>query len=108
MVLTPDGRQAMRMETAFYGMPIRQSQIVQEKLDQLLVRLVPGEGYSQSHDQEIVNRLRHRVGNVRVQVERVDQVPRSANGKIRHVVSKLTPADREAILAGRPALAASA
>ncbi|MEX2156266.1 MAG: hypothetical protein WD773_05445 [Gemmatimonadales bacterium] len=103
MVLTPDGRQAMRMETVFYGLPVRQSQIAQERLDLLLVRVAPGPGFTSLHEQEIIDRLRERVGDVRINVERVDQVPLSANGKIRHVISKLTPAERSAVLARGPA-----
>ena len=99
MVLTPDGRQAMRMGTVFYGLPVRQSQIAQERVDLLLVRVAPGPGFTSVHEQEIIDRLRERVGDVRVTVERVDHVPVSGNGKVRHVISKLTPAERAVVLA---------
>jgi phenylacetate-CoA ligase len=102
MVITPDGRQAMRMETVFYGLPVRQSQIIQEQLTRLLVRLAPGPGFTNGHQKEIVERLRERIGDVRIDVEHVEQVPRSANGKIRAVVSKLSATERAEILARRP------
>ncbi len=102
MVLTPDGRQAMRVETVFYGLPVRQSQVVQERLNQLTVRLAPGPGFNAEHEQEIVERLRERIGDVQIDIERVEQVPRSANGKVRHVVSKLSAAERAAALSRAP------
>jgi phenylacetate-CoA ligase len=98
MVLTPDGRQAMRMETVFYGLPIRQSQIVQQRLDALLVRVAASPEFTGGHEQEIVLRLRERLGDVRVDIERVPELPRSANGKIRAVISTLTASDRSAAL----------
>ena len=45
--------------------------------------------------------LRQRMGDVRVLVERVTEVPRTANGKLRAVVSRLSAADRWAALGGR-------
>jgi phenylacetate-CoA ligase len=46
----------------------------------------------------IVRRLRQRMGDVRVPVERVVEVPRTANGKLRAVVSRLSAAERAAAL----------
>lgn len=108
MVLTPDGRQAMRMECVFYGLPVRQSQIVQERLDVLRVRLAPGPGFHAGHEIEIINRLRDRIGDVRIDVDHVDEVPRSANGKVRHVISQLSAAERAEILSRREPLAVGA
>jgi hypothetical protein len=50
------------------------------------------------HEQLIVERIQQRMGAVRVLVERVPEVPRTANGKLRAVVSRLSPAERAAAL----------
>ena len=92
VVLTADGRRIGRLDPVFKGtMPIREAQIVQEALDRLVVRLVPGTGYTAATGEEIRARLRDRVGALHVEIETVDSIPRSANGKFRSVISRLAP-----------------
>jgi phenylacetate-CoA ligase len=98
LLVTADGRQVFWLNPVFYGLSVRQSQIVQEQLDLLLVRIAPAPGFTTGHEQVIVNRLRERMGDVRVQVERVAEVPRSANGKLRAVISNLSATQRAAAL----------
>jgi phenylacetate-CoA ligase len=100
VLVTPDGRQAARVGAVFSGLPVRHSQIVQEALDLLIVRIAPAPEFEHVHEKMIVTRLQQRMGAVRVLVERVDEVPRAANGKLRAVVSRLSPAQRAAALAG--------
>jgi len=101
VLVTPDGRQAARVGAVFSGLPVRHSQIVQEALDLLIVRIAPAPEFAHEHERLIVTRLRQRMGDVRVLVERVTEVPRTANGKLRAVVSRLSAADRWAALGGR-------
>jgi phenylacetate-CoA ligase len=98
LLVTRDGRQVFWLNPVFYGLSVRQSQIVQEDLDLLLVRIAPAPGFTTGHQQVIVNRLRERMGDVRVRIECVDEVPRSANGKLRAVISNLSPSQRAAAL----------
>jgi phenylacetate-CoA ligase len=98
VLLTSDGRQAARVGAVFSGLPVRHSQIVQEALDLLIVRIAPAPEFAHEHEQMIVRRLRQRMGDVRVLVERVVEVPRTANGKLRAVVSRLSAAERAAAL----------
>jgi phenylacetate-CoA ligase len=70
-------------------MPIREAQIIQEAIDRLVVKVVPGAGYSPATAAEVIARLRDRVGDLRVDIEVVASIPRSANGKFRAVVSKV-------------------
>lgn len=100
VLVTPDGRQAARVGAVFIGLPVRHSQIVQEALDLLRVLVAPAPDFDDDHEQVIVERLRQRMGAVRVLVERVPEVPRSSNGKLRAVVSRLSPAQRAAALSG--------
>ncbi|MDP3910737.1 MAG: AMP-binding protein [Gemmatimonadales bacterium] len=94
VLVTSDGRQVVWINPVFYGMPTRESQIEQEQLQQLCVRVAPAPGFTDTHEQTIVARLRERMGDVTVRVERVDVVPRSANGKVRAVISSLSAAER--------------
>ncbi|MGH7607744.1 MAG: hypothetical protein ACREME_10415, partial [Gemmatimonadales bacterium] len=82
----------------FHGLPVRQSQIVQEQLDLLRVRVAPAPGFDATHERTIAERIRERLGDVRVTVQRVPDVPRTPNGKFRAIVSRLTPAERAAVL----------
>ncbi|HWC74048.1 MAG TPA: hypothetical protein VG454_08930, partial [Gemmatimonadales bacterium] len=99
LLLTPDGRQVFWLNPVFYGLQgVRQSQIVQEQIDLLRVLIAPAPGFTPAIARTIVERLRQRMGDVRVLVDQVDEVPRTANGKLRAVICKLSPAERAAAL----------
>ena len=98
ILVTPDGRQAARVGAVFTGLPVRHSQIAQEALDLLVVRVAPAPGFNTAHEHMIRERLKERMGNVRVLIQRVAEVPRTASGKLRAVVSNLTAEQRGAAL----------
>ncbi len=88
VVRTADGRLIGRLDPVFKAdIPIREAQIVQESLTLLRVRFVPDSRFDSTHEAAIVERVRQRVGDVDVVLERVDRIPRSANGKFRAVIS---------------------
>lgn len=89
LILTPDGRSVYWLNPVFYGVPIRESQIIQEHLDQIRVLVVPAAGYRPETARSIVERLQARVGHVQVQIESVESIPRTAGGKFRAVVNRL-------------------
>lgn len=101
LLITPDGRPVFWLNPVFYGLPVRQSQIVQEHLDVLRVRVSPAPGYDAETENTIIERLQERMGDVRVLVDRVAEVPRTANGKLRAIVCQLPHDERAAALAGR-------
>ena len=98
MLLTRDGRQIFWLNPVFYGMPVRQSQIVQEAIDRVVVRVAPGEGFTPETRETIIERLHTRMGGVQIDFQLVDDIPRTAAGKLQAVVSRLTAADKEAVL----------
>lgn len=99
VLLTPDGRRIGRLDPVFQGdLAVSEAQIVQESLERIRVRFVPAAGYAAGHGQEIIRRLRARLGDVEVVLEPVEQLPRSAGGKLRGVVSQLTSGDGDAAL----------
>jgi phenylacetate-coenzyme A ligase PaaK-like adenylate-forming protein len=101
LLITPDGRPVFWLNPVFYGLPVRQSQIIQEHLDVVRVRVAPAPEFDATTERTIVERLQERMGDVRVIVDRVSEVPRTANGKLRAIVCQLPPEERAAALAGR-------
>ncbi len=94
-LLTSEGRPVGRLDTVFKDrLPIREAQIIQETLDRVKVLLVPADGYTPEDGESIARRLRDRMGPVQVTVEPVEAIPRSANGKFRAVVCRLSAEEK--------------
>ena len=75
-------------ETVFEDLPIQEFQVVQETLDDIVIKIVPKAGYSQHHTDFILKNIRIR-GDARIRVELVDSLPLEGSGKIRHAVSRV-------------------
>lgn len=90
VIVTPDGRRIGRLDPVFKGgIPMREGQIIQESLELIRVLVVPANEFTAQHEQELIEAVRERLGNIEVQIERVREIPRTANGKFRAVVSKI-------------------
>lgn len=90
VLCTADGRRIGRLDPVFKaGWPIREAQVIQESLDAIRVRLVPSDGFDDAIQQEVARQLRARLGNVKVEFEKVPEIPRGANGKFRSVICNL-------------------
>ncbi|HUI10808.1 MAG TPA: AMP-binding protein [Bacteroidota bacterium] len=90
VLLTADGRPVGRLDTVFKGsLPLREAQIIQDARDHVRILFVPSEGYTPESGRAIVARLQDRMGPVRVTLEQVERIPRSANGKFRAVVNSM-------------------
>ena len=90
-VITPEGARIMRFDYVFKdAMNVREVQIVQEQLGEIIVRLVCRPGYSKN-DETDINREMHRWISPRLAVrfEYVREIERQANGKFRAVLSRL-------------------
>jgi len=96
VLITRDGRRVHWLNPVFYGIPVRQAQIVQEALDRIRVLYAPAPEFDTASSRKIVERLRDRMSDVAVILEEVREIPRVANGKVRAVISNLAPAEREA------------
>ena len=92
---TSDGRRIGRLDPVFKNkLPIREAQIVQEAIDRIRVRFVPGSEYTAAAGALLVERLQSHLGPVNVLLEPVDAIPRTANGKFRAVVCELPMSQR--------------
>jgi phenylacetate-CoA ligase len=90
VVTGPDGRQMVRFHGLFIDLPkVVEGQVIQETLDQFTIRVVALDGFGDKEAQVIRNRLLERLGNVKVNLERVPAIPRTERGKFRAVISKL-------------------
>ena len=92
-VRTPDGKMAIGMNQVFEWVPgAREMQIVQHRLDRIVVRIVRRESYGESDTKALLQELRNRLGGeIAIDIDFVDDIPRAANGKFRAVVSTLQP-----------------
>jgi phenylacetate-CoA ligase len=90
-IVTPDGRHVGRLDPIFKGVGgIKETQIVQERVDYLIVRMVRGQGFEPKMAQAVIDELKKRVGErVTVELVYLDQIERSSTGKFRSVVSRV-------------------
>ncbi len=90
-VRTPDGRIVGRLDHLFKDVQhVREAQIVQTKLDELVLRIVRADGFTAKDEQIVLKEARLRLGDsIRIHFEFVDTIERAAGGKFRFIVSQL-------------------
>lgn len=93
IVVTPDGRFVTASGLTHPFKPlhgIECSQIIQEETAQLLIRIVRCPDYDDRESEILIREMQRRVGpDMRIRLEFVEEIPRTANGKYRWVISKL-------------------
>ena len=95
LLITRNGRRVYWLNPIFYGLPVREAQIIQKALDQVWVRYVPASNFTPEAGRSIIKRLRERMGAVEVILEQMDKIPREDNGKFRPMVCNLSQAEWE-------------
>ncbi|MHC1743886.1 MAG: phenylacetate--CoA ligase family protein [Syntrophobacteraceae bacterium] len=89
-VVTPDGRRIGRLDHIFKGMTaIKECQIVQERQDSVLLKVVRRNGYGEEHERLLLKEAQSRLGSLRIDLAYVDAIERTSRAKLRLVVSKL-------------------
>jgi len=69
-----------------------QFQVVQESRTKVLVRAVRKKGYTQNHEQLIIDKFNTLLGDeVKVEISYVDNIPREPSGKYKYVHSMISP-----------------
>ncbi len=93
IVVTPDGRMVSPSVLTHPFKPLDQilkSQIVQDRPDHIVVKLVPSGAFEATHERQLVAALRERLGpHMAVEVRIVDDISREPSGKYRWVVSQV-------------------
>jgi phenylacetate-CoA ligase len=93
-----NGRRIGRLDPVFKNnLAVREAQVIQEALDKVRVRYVPTTDFTIETERSITERLKARMGDVKVVLERVDEVPRGVNGKFRAVICNLPPEVRRQV-----------
>ena len=91
-IRTPDGRHVVMLDWIFSGLPgLIEAQVVQERLDEVRIRIVATPEFGLRAEEALVQRARERLGTqVVIRIERVAQIARTRNGKFRQIVSRLS------------------
>lgn len=97
VIIGPDGRQMVRFHGLFINLPrVIEAQVIQERIDLLRVRVVVADDFSADDEEAIRRRVtEERLPGMNVLIERVPALERSERGKLRAVISKLTPEERQ-------------
>lgn len=88
-VITKDKRIVGRLDAAFkYSFGIKYSQIIQDKIGHIIVKIVKDENYTDKDREKLDIELRKRLGrDIDIEYEFVDDIPRTKAGKLRFVIS---------------------
>ena len=92
IIVTPTGRHIGRLDPVFKGLlSVKMAQIVQTRINEIIVKIVPSNNYSDDDTKIIKNEMKNRVGeNIKIEVELVKDIPKSKNGKFKSVISKIS------------------
>ncbi len=92
-ITTPDGRLIRFWGAGHAGLrhaSVEKSQLIQETRDRIVIKVVPSESYSQTDHDRIMTGFGAVLGpKVNISIELVDDIPRTASGKHRIVISKV-------------------
>ena len=90
-IITSDGRQMVRFHGIFVNLPhVLQAQVVQHSLDDFTVRVVTTKGYGTNEEAIIRQRMQSQLGKqANIAVQETVEIPRTANGKFKAVVSEI-------------------
>ena len=95
IVTLPDGRLVSPSVLTHPFKPmhnISESQIIQTELDQLLVKVVKRNSYTRKDEIKLLRAFQERLGSqVNIKIEYVDSIPRTDSGKLKWVISHVTP-----------------
>jgi phenylacetate-CoA ligase len=93
---TSDGRELLRFDTVFKGVDrIREAQVIQNKIDQFTIRVVPAENFGLDEIERIQHNMENHVGRVKIAVETVMAIERTPAGKFRAVICNLSPQEKK-------------
>lgn len=91
VIITPEGRRIGRLDPIFKAVDgFYEARIVQDKSDHVRVEYVAGEELVEDQRRIFTRELSNRLGpSMRIDVVRVDRIPRTRGGKLRMVVNEL-------------------
>lgn len=72
----------------FADLPVRDFQVVQEDLDNIIITIVPDTEYSEEHSRFILEHIKF-FGKVKIRIELAGAIVPEKSGKVRHMVSRV-------------------
>ena len=93
IVTTKDGRYISSSALTHPFKPLQniaESQIIQEKIDNLTIKIVKRAEYCDNDTKYLLNEFKKRLGDeIQIQIQFVDEIPKTKTGKFRWVISKV-------------------
>lgn len=91
IIVTPDGRFITRLDFIFKDMKnVMEAQLVQDTPNHLIVKIVKKSEYCKEDERKILLNIHEHLGKeMSVDLEGVEEIPRSDSGKFRYVISKV-------------------
>jgi phenylacetate-CoA ligase len=93
VIITPEGRKVGRMDPAFKGIEgVSSAQIIQETVSLITVLVVlDAKNYARFDSELLVRNIKERTSkSIEVRIQMVDKIEKSANGKFKSVISRLS------------------
>lgn len=93
ILILPDGRRMGRLDHLFKGLDtLLEAQIVQNRRDEILIRVVPAVSFDAEMEQAILRKAREYLGSeLHIRVEATNRIERTRNGKLQFVKCNVTP-----------------
>lgn len=86
---TADGRRFLRFDPVFKGLKsVKEGQVVQEDRNRFTVKIVVTSSFSENEQNQLIANFHRLVGKTEIRIERVDEIPRTKNGKFRAVINR--------------------
>jgi phenylacetate-CoA ligase len=80
---------------------VDQFQVIQKKIDKLVVKIVKNDKFSKKDSEHIKNEIKKKMGDsVEIEIEIVDNIPLSKSGKRRFVISNISSKKFDKIISG--------
>lgn len=88
VVVSKDGREMVRFHGIFINIPkIIEAQVIQHTLDHFEIKIVASSDLEETDKAQIIQRMYSQLGEVNVDIKKVDTLPREKNGKLKAVIS---------------------
>lgn len=89
VVIGFDGREMVRFHSIFNGLnSVAQAQVIQHKIGEIIIKAVPTNKTIDAAEKQLMkNRIVSQLGDVQVIIEEVQEIPLTANGKFKAVIS---------------------
>ncbi|AOW19519.1 phenylacetate--CoA ligase family protein [Urechidicola croceus] len=88
IIVSNDGRKMVRFHGIFIEIPnLKIAQVIQESLEKVTINLVVDENFDSSNEEVIKNRIKSQLGEVIIDFQYLNDIPKNKNGKFKAVIS---------------------